>query len=79
MAAASWRSGRSGGQRDWMTTWMRQARAWQRHGRMHLHAVLLRDGADVVGSGDGTEDGGLLLVVREALAGKVCATTLRYL
>ena len=42
-----------------------------------LHAVLLGDSTDVVGRGNGTKDGGLLLVVGEALAGEVRASTLR--
>ena len=36
-----------------------------------VHAVLLGHEADVVGGGDGPGDGGLLLVVGEALAGEV--------
>ena len=42
-----------------------------------VHAVLLGDSTDVVGRGNGTKDGGLLLVVGEALAGEVRASTLR--
>ena len=47
-----------------------------RMGKGNVHAVFLGDGADVVGSGDGAEDGCLLLVVREAFAGEVRAATL---
>ena len=36
-----------------------------------VHAVCLGDETDVVGGGDGAGDGGLLLVVGEALACKV--------
>lgn len=40
-------------------------------------AVSLGDGTDMVCGGDGANDRGLLLVVREALASEVCRTSLR--
>lgn len=44
---------------------------WGKGGRgRDVHSVFLCDGADVVGSGDGTCDGSLLLVVGEALSGE---------
>ena len=42
----------------------------------YAHAVLLCDGADVVGGGDGACDGSLLLVVWKALACEEGSTTL---
>ena len=36
----------------------------------YAHAVLLCDGADVVGGGDGACDGSLLLVIGKAFAGE---------
>jgi hypothetical protein len=41
------------------------------------NAVDGSNAADVVGSGDGTSDGGLLAIVADALSGKVGSTTLR--
>lgn len=43
---------------------------------MDVHAVLLGYGADMEGSGDGTGDGCLLLVVGKAFSGKVGRTAL---
>lgn len=43
---------------------------------MSLHAVSLGDGTDVVGGGNGTGDGGLLLVVGKTLASEVGSSAL---
>lgn len=40
------------------------------------HAVSFGNGSDVVGSGYCTGDRSLLLVIREALSGKVCSSSL---
>lgn len=42
-------------------------------------AVCGRNGADVVGTGDGSLDGSALVLVVDALSGKVCGTTLAHL
>ena len=44
-----------------------------------VHAVCLGDEADMVGGSDGAGDGGLLLVVGEALACKVRTSALGHL
>lgn len=41
-----------------------------------IHAIRLGHGADMVGSTDGTEDGGLLLVISKALSRNVRAAAL---
>lgn len=43
---------------------------------MSLHAVSLGDGTDMVGGGNGTGDGGLLLVVGKTLASEVGSSAL---
>ena len=46
-------------------------------GKGNVHAVFLGHGADVVGSGDGTGNRGLLLVIGKTLAGKEGRAALR--
>ena len=48
-----------------------------RMGKGNVHAVFLGHGADVVGSGDGTGNRGLLLVIGKTLAGKEGRAALR--
>jgi len=42
----------------------------------NVHTIRLGHGADMVGSTNGTEDGGLLLVISKALARKVRVSAL---
>lgn len=44
---------------------------------MHLHAVCLGDGPDMVSGSDGTKGGSLLVAVGQALAGEVSSAALR--
>lgn len=74
------RSGLSAVRRDWVPG--RAGVSYcsiMNEGKRDLHAVGFCDGADVVRSGDGTCDRCLLLIVREALACKVGAASLRNL
>ena len=44
-----------------------------------VHAICLGYSSDVVRSGNGAGNGGLLFVIGQALPREVCAATLRYL
>lgn len=68
---------------EWRTTGLevneRASGGERQRGGGDVHAVFLCYGADMVGSGDRTCDGGLLLVVWETLACEEGGATLGYL